>query len=110
MDTDLLRLAAGFSEAVQSMIRQTRTSSLSAFPAMDKLPHANTGADGIVHIGDFWHPMSPFSGKSLSHLTQHHIQCARHSVRMPCFINYIRRIQGVHSPCISRNLNTAACR
>ncbi|KAK9864789.1 hypothetical protein WJX84_005645 [Apatococcus fuscideae] len=61
-DNELLKLAARFQEPLQSMIRATRISSLSAFPAIDKLPHSNTGANGIVYIGDAWHPMSPFSG------------------------------------------------
>ena len=64
MDNELPKLASGFREPLQSMIRETRSSSLSAFNAIDKLPHPNTGNNGIVYIGDSWHPMSPFSGES----------------------------------------------
>ncbi len=64
MKTELPKLAAGFAEPLQSMIRATRVSSLSAFSAIDKLPHPNTGENGIVYIGDAWHPMSPFSGET----------------------------------------------
>ncbi len=71
MNTELPKLAAGFGEPLQSMIQATRVSSLTAFSAVDKMPHPNTGENGIVYIGDAWHPMSPFSGATnvLSHST-----------------------------------------
>ena len=61
MDTEVPKLADGFSEPLHSMIRETPACSLVALPAMDRPPHAVHG-NGIVYIGDAWHPMSPFSG------------------------------------------------
>ena len=70
MRDELPWLAAGFSEPLQSMIGETRPSSLSAFNAIDKLPHSNNGDNGVVYIGDAWHPMSPFSGAApCQHIT-----------------------------------------
>lgn len=43
------------------ILRQTETSTLKAFPTIDKFPHAAKD-DGVAYIGDAWHPMSPFAG------------------------------------------------
>lgn len=62
MDNEVPKLADGFAEPLHSMIRETPASSLVALPAMDRPPHPIHG-NGVVYIGDAWHPMSPFSGK-----------------------------------------------
>jgi hypothetical protein len=61
LEQEVPKLAEGFSEPLPSMLARTEASSLTAYPAVDKLPHPVHG-NGIAYIGDAWHPMSPYAG------------------------------------------------
>ena len=61
MERVVPKLAEGFSEPFPSVLRKTDAPSLTALPAIDRLPHALQD-DGVVYIGDAWHPMPPFAG------------------------------------------------
>ena len=62
MEHEVPKLADGFSEPLPSVLRETDAASLTALPAIDRLPHA-VHDNGVVYIGDAWHPMPPFAGQ-----------------------------------------------
>ncbi len=61
LDVEVPKLAEGYPEVLQNLLRQSSPSSLWTTKLMDKLPHRHP-ENGIVYVGDAWHPMSPFSG------------------------------------------------
>ncbi len=75
LDKEVPKLAEGFTEPLPSLLRNTPASALIAYPTMDKPPHPIHG-NGIVYLGDAWHPMSPFAGCILlpSHNGKHPLQ------------------------------------
>ncbi|KAK9837382.1 hypothetical protein WJX84_006687 [Apatococcus fuscideae] len=58
---EVQELAKGFPEPLPSLLHATKATSMVSYPCMDKLPHPNHD-NGVVYLGDAWHPMSPFSG------------------------------------------------
>lgn len=61
LENEVPRIAQGFTGALPAVLAETPASSLVAIPGMDKPPH-KLQHNGIVYIGDAWHPMTPFAG------------------------------------------------
>ena len=62
LETEVPRIADGFTGALPAVLQDTPASSLVAIPGMDKPPHT-LQHEAIVYIGDAWHPMTPFAGQ-----------------------------------------------
>ncbi len=61
LETEVPRIAQGFTGPLPAILQETPASSLVAIPGMDKPPHPVEG-HGVVYLGDAWHPMTSFAG------------------------------------------------
>lgn len=61
LETELPKITADFGEPMPSMLRLTQPSSITSIAALEKAPHS-LHDNGVVYIGDAWHPMTPASG------------------------------------------------